>query len=188
MRSPDGQARDARGRLLDTERLRLREFRASDVDPLYRLNSDPRVMRYIGNGSIDTRESAERAVFRSMKYYRNYPGLGVWPAEDGTTGAFVGWFCLKYVPQTVEIEVGYRLAPDAWGRGYATEGARALLRYGFDELGLDRIIGLTHPDNAASQRVLQKAGLADAGWGRYYGRRLRLFVAAARSPLHATRA
>jgi ribosomal-protein-alanine N-acetyltransferase len=135
------------------------------------------VMRYIGDGSIDTRESAARAVSRSMKYYGNYPGLGVWPAEDGTTGTFVGWFCLKYVPQTVEIEVGYRLAPDAWGRGYATEGARALVRYGFDQLGLDRIIGLTHPDNAASQRVLQKAGLADAGWGRYYGRRLRLFVA-----------
>ena len=81
------------------------------------------------------------------------------------------------MPQTVEIEVGYRLAPGAWGHGLASEGARALVRYGFGELGLDRIIGLTHPDNAASQRVLQKAGLADAGWGRYYGRKLRLFAA-----------
>jgi RimJ/RimL family protein N-acetyltransferase len=63
------------------------------------------------------------------------------------------------------------------GRGYASEGARAVVRYGFSALGLDRIIGLTHPDNVASQRVLQKAGLADAGWGRYYNRRLRLFVA-----------
>jgi RimJ/RimL family protein N-acetyltransferase len=76
----------------------------------------------------------------------------------------------------VEIEVGYRLAPNAWGRGYATEGARAVVRYGFADLGLDRIIGLTHPDNAASQRVLQKAGLKDSGWGNYYRRRLRLFV------------
>jgi RimJ/RimL family protein N-acetyltransferase len=154
----------------------LREFCADDVDALHRLNSDPRVMRYIGDGSIDTREAAERAVTRSMKYYRNFPGLGVWPAEDREKGVFVGWFCLKYVPETVEIEVGYRLAPEVWGRGYASEGARALVRYGFNALGLDRIIGLTHPDNAASQRVLQKAGLADAGWGRYYGRRLRLFV------------
>jgi ribosomal-protein-alanine N-acetyltransferase len=163
------------GRLLATERLSLREFRPDDVERLYRLNSDARVMRYIGDGSTETRDATERAVKRSMRYYRNYPGLGVWPAED-ERGAFVGWFCLKYVPDTVEIEVGYRLAPKAWGRGYASEGARAIVRYGFDELGLDRIIGLTHPDNAASQRVLQKAGLEDAGWGRYYGRRLRLFV------------
>jgi len=163
-------------RLLATERLCLREFRAADADLLYRLDSDPRVMRYIGDGSIGTRSSVKAAVARSMRYYGMYPGLGVWPAEDSGTGDFVGWFCLKYVPQTVEIEVGYRLAPDAWGRGYATEGARALVRYGFAELGLQRIIGLTHPENAASQRVLQKAGLADAGWGEYYGRKLRLFV------------
>ena len=167
----------ATGRLLDTKRLRLREFRAADVDALYRLNSDRRVMRYIGNGSIDTRDMAERAVTRSMKYYSNYPGLGVWPAEERGSGAFVGWFCLKYVPATVEVEVGYRLAREAWGQGYASEGARAIVRYAFDKVGLDRIIGLTHPDNGASQRVLQKAGLVDAGWGRYYGRRLRLFVA-----------
>jgi ribosomal-protein-alanine N-acetyltransferase len=176
------------GRLLETKRLRLREFRVSDVDPLYRLNSDPRVMRYIGDGSIDTRASTEKAVSRSMKYYKNYPGLGVWPAESRESGAFVGWFCLKYVPETVEIEVGYRLAPEAWGLGLASEGARAVVRYGFDELGLERIIGLTHPDNAASQRVLQKAGLTDGGWGRYYGRRLRLFAAVARSPVPAARA
>ena len=91
--------------------------------------------------------------------------------------AIIGWFCLKYAPKTVDIEVGYRLLAEVWGRGLATEGARALVRYGFDELGLDRIIGVTHPDNAASQRVLVKAGLDDAGWGNYYGRELRLFVA-----------
>ena len=87
---------------------------------------------------------------------------------------------MKYVPDTVVIEVGYRLAPKAWGRGYATEGARAVVGYGFRELGLARIIGLTHPDNVASQRVLTKAGLVDAGWGEYYGRLLRLFAAASR--------
>jgi RimJ/RimL family protein N-acetyltransferase len=161
---------------LVSERLALRRFRGSDAELLYRLDSDPRVMRYIGNGSVGTRASVSAAVSRSIRYYGTYPGLGVWPAEDRETGGFVGWFCLKYVPQTVEVEVGYRLSPDVWGRGYATEGARALVRYGFADLGLDRIIGLTHPDNAASQRVLQKAGLSDSGWGQYYGRRLRLFV------------
>jgi len=164
-------------RLLDTERLRLREFRAADTEALYRLDSDPRVMRYIGDGSIGTRASVAGALARARKYYRVYPGLGAWPAEARATGAFIGWFCLKYVPKTVEVEVGYRLLPEAWGHGYATEGARALVRRGFQDLGLHRIIGLTHPDNIASQRVLRKAGLRDAGWGRYYGRELRLFAA-----------
>jgi RimJ/RimL family protein N-acetyltransferase len=164
--------------LLDTERLTLREFHAGDAEKLYRLDSDPRVMRYIGVGSVGTRASVAGALARATKYYRVYPGLGVWPAEERASGAFIGWFCLKYVPKTVEVEVGYRLLPEAWGRGYATEGARALVRHGFADLGLHRIIGLTHPDNVASQRVLQKAGLRAAGLGHYYGRDLRLFAAA----------
>ncbi len=187
--------------LLDTGHLTLREFRAADVDPLYRLDSEPRVMRYIGDGSVATRASVAGAVARAAKYYRNFPGLGVWPAEERATGTFIGWFCLKYVKgqtpfsgkpgrtagrvgktgsdQTLDIELGYRLLPGAWGRGYATEGARAVVRYGFVDLGLFRIIGLTHPGNLASHRVLQKAGLRDAGWGRYYERDLRLFAATA---------
>jgi RimJ/RimL family protein N-acetyltransferase len=171
--------------VLVTERLALREFRPGDAEALYRLDSDPRVMRYIGNGSVGTRAAVVAAVTRSMRYYGTYPGLGVWPAEDRVSGEFIGWFCLKYVPDTVEVEVGYRLAPSAWGRGYATEGARGVVRHGFTDLGLSRIIGLTHPDNAASQRVLRKAGLTDAGWGNYYRRRLRLFVAEAQDlPTH----
>lgn len=167
-------------RLLLTERLALRELSAGDVGTLYAMHSDPRVMRYIGDGSVATRASTDAWAARWMAYYGTYPGLGLWPAEARTSGAVLGWFCLIYVPGTVEIEVGYRLAPEAWGRGYATEGARAVVAYGFRQLGLERIIGLTHPDNVASQRVLAKAGLADAGWGNYYERRLRLFVAKAR--------
>ena len=64
-----------------------------------------------------------------------------------------------------------------WNQGFATEGATQLVRYGLDDLGLHRIIGITHRDNAASQRVLQKAGLRPDGWGRYYGQRLRVFAA-----------
>jgi RimJ/RimL family protein N-acetyltransferase len=164
---------------LETGRLSLREFRADDADNLYRLDRDPRVMRYIGDGSVGTRASVATALARAAIHYRNYPGLGVWPAEDRMSGEFVGWFCLKYAPKTVEVELGYRLLPQAWGYGYATEGAHALVRYAFEALGLYRIIGLTHPGNTASQRVLQKAGLRDAGWGRYYDRDLRLFVAEA---------
>src|SRR4029077_12564650 len=118
----------------------------------------------------------DAAMKRMQRLYPLYPGLGNWRAQRRDTGKFIGWFSLKYIPDTVEIEVGYRLSPEAWGQGYATEGARELVRYGFDELGLERIIGITHPDNAASQRVLMKCGMAPSGWGRYYGYRVRRFV------------
>jgi RimJ/RimL family protein N-acetyltransferase len=162
---------------MQTMRIDLREFTANDAEDLYRLHSDPRVMRYIANGRPDTREDIARILERVPKVYRAYHGLGTWRASRRDTGDFIGWFTFKYVPDTCEIEVGYRLLHEAWGQGFATEGATELVRYGFDDLGLMRIIGLTHPGNRASQRVLMKAGLADRGWGHYYGRRLRLFVA-----------
>ena len=159
-----------------TQRLALRRFCADDVDEVYRLDRDPRVMRYIGDGSVRTREEVALTLARASRYYRNYPGLGVWAAEERASRRFIGWFCLKYMPNTADVEVGYRLLPEAWGKGYATEGASALVRYGFETLGLYRIIGVTHPGNTASQRVLRKAGLRDAGTTRYWEREVRLFA------------
>jgi len=164
---------------LETLRLELREFVAADRPDLERLDTDPRVMKYIGSGRVSTPDEIAGAIRRVCRAYRLYPGLGSWRAARRDTGEAIGWFSLKYIPDTVEIEVGYRLLPEAWGQGFATEGATELVRYGFDDLGLERIIGITHPDNAASQRVLQKAGLKDAGWGHYYGWRVRLFAAQA---------
>jgi [ribosomal protein S5]-alanine N-acetyltransferase len=162
---------------LQTLRLELREFVAGDFDDLYRLDRDPRVMQFIRDGRLSTRDEIAATMKRVARNYPLYPGLGSWRASRRDTGAFIGWFALKYVPRTVDVEVGYRLLHDAWGLGFATEGACALVDYGFDDLGLDRIIGVTHKDNFASQRVLLKAGLDDRGWGRYYGKRLRLFAA-----------
>ena len=161
---------------LETLRLAMREFVPSDFDDLYRLDSDPRVMKYI-TGKPATREETQAAVRRITRYYRLYPNLGAWYTVRRDTGKFIGWFSLKYAGKSPDVEIGYRLLPDAWGQGFATEGATAMYQYGFDDLGLDRIIGVTDPGNKASQRVLMKAGLADAGWGRYYDSRLRLFAA-----------
>ena len=162
---------------MQTLRLDLREFRSSDFDALLELDSDPRVMKYINGGKPSQPDEIRAALRRVANHYRCCYGLGVWHATRRDTQRFVGWFCLKYPPRSCDIEVGYRLRHDAWGQGFATEGATELLRYGFDDLGVDRIIGVTHPRNRASQRVLMKAGLADRGWGRYYDKRLRLFVA-----------
>jgi RimJ/RimL family protein N-acetyltransferase len=175
--SRDGAVRDGREPWLLTLRLALFEIARHHGNELYELDADPRVMQYIGAGHASTREQIDEVMRRLPRAYALYPGLGTWRATRRDDGDFIGWFALKYIPGTAEIEVGYRLRYGAWGSGYATEGARALVAYGFDDLGLHRIVGLTHPDNAASRQVLLKAGLADIGWGHYYSRRVRVFEA-----------
>ncbi|HEY7787470.1 MAG TPA: GNAT family N-acetyltransferase [Casimicrobiaceae bacterium] len=160
-----------------TRRLALSGITQRHGNELYELDADPRVMRYIGSGRASTREQIDDVMRRLPRAYALYPGLGTWRATRRDNGDFIGWFALKYIPGTAEVEVGYRLRHGAWGNGYATEGARNLVRYGFDELGLYRIVGVTHPENAASQQVLLKSGLDDIGWGHYYGRPVRLFEA-----------
>jgi RimJ/RimL family protein N-acetyltransferase len=162
---------------LQTLRLDLSEFVAGDFDEVLRLDSDPRVMKYIGDGSTSSREQVAAAMKRRARNYRLYPGLGNWRASRRDSGAFIGWFALNYIPGTADVEVGYRLRHDAWGRGFATEAARELVRYAFEDVGLERVLGLTHRDNTASQNVLMKCGLRPAGWGRYYNQRLRVFEA-----------
>ena len=158
-----------------TLRLALHEITRHHANELYELDADPRVMRYIGTGRASTREQVDAVMRRLPRAYSLYPGLGTWRATRRDSGDFVGWFALKYIPGTAQVEVGYRLRHGAWGSGFATEGARELVRYGFDDLGLHRIIGVTHPENSASQHVLRKIGLVDIGWGHYYGRALRVF-------------
>jgi RimJ/RimL family protein N-acetyltransferase len=162
---------------MQTLRLDLREFTRDDFDELLRLDSDPRVMKYIANGKPMSKKDVDATLARVLRYYRTHYGLGSWRASRRDNGAFIGWFTLKYCPPTCDVEIGYRLLYDAWGKGFATEGATELVRYGFDDLGLHKIIGVTHPGNRASQRVLMKAGLDDVGFQhKYYDRRLRVFV------------
>jgi RimJ/RimL family protein N-acetyltransferase len=162
---------------LETPRLALREFVPADLEALARLEANPLVARYVGNGRPMKRDAVVAGLARMRRYGMLYPDLGLWHASRRDSGAFIGWFALKYAGKSPDVEVGYRLHPEAWGNGYATEGATELVRFGFDTLTLDRIIGVTHPRNRASQRVLLKVGLRDVGYGRYYDRRLRLFVA-----------
>jgi [ribosomal protein S5]-alanine N-acetyltransferase len=162
---------------LETLRLAMREFTPADRSDLFALDTDPRVMKYIGDGKPSTRRQVDLLLRRILRYPTLYPDLGIWHTSRRDTGEFIGWFSLKYAGRSPDIEIGYRLLRNAWGQGFATEGATALAHFGFDDLGLHRIIGVTHPDNKASQNVLMKAGLADVGWGHYYNQHLRLFAA-----------
>jgi RimJ/RimL family protein N-acetyltransferase len=149
---------------LETERLLLRQFTDADVDNLFELDSDPAVMRFLNGGEPTPRAVIEREILpRFLRSYAWNDGYGYWAAIERTTGDFLGWFGFHPAEganaDAHEIALGYRLRRAAWGKGYATEGARALLRKGFDELGARRVIATTYQDNLASRRVMEKVGM-----------------------------
>jgi RimJ/RimL family protein N-acetyltransferase len=151
--------------LLETGRLRLRRFVPADADLLGALDADPEVMRYITYGQPTPRSAyVETYLPRWFAIYQAQPGLGYFAAERRDTGEFLGWLHLRddrIEPEYVEL--GYRLKRSAWGHGYATEGARALLAHGFNGLGLARISARTLLGNRASQHVMEKCGLRRVG-------------------------
>lgn len=157
--------------IVETERLYLRAFVPEDAEMIYRLNSDPDVMRHMPDHAKAnaSRESAERMVERSMSSYEAHPGLGIWPTCLREDDACIGWTCLKQLDDTDEIELGYRFFPEHWGKGLATEISREVVRYGFEDLGLQCIVGITHPENAASRRVLEKVGFRYERDAHHYG-------------------
>ncbi len=147
---------------LETERLVLREFTERDVDNLVELDADPEVMHFITGGQPTPREDVEQVILpRWLRYYAESPGLGFWAAEEKATGHFLGWFHFRpgegHPPD--EPELGYRLHRSAWGKGYATEGCRALIDKGFGEHGVRRVLAETMVVHTASRRVMEKSGL-----------------------------
>jgi RimJ/RimL family protein N-acetyltransferase len=143
----------------ETERLRLRRLTGEDGEILFVLDSDPAVMRFINGGKPISREVIEtRNLPWLLDQHRD--GFGVWVANERATGELIGRFSLRLDEGDLKkVELGYRLRPSAWGKGYATEGSRALVDKGFSELGAERIYATTMTVNAASRRVLEKVGL-----------------------------
>ncbi|MFF7637816.1 GNAT family N-acetyltransferase [Kitasatospora sp. NPDC008050] len=145
-----------------TPRLRLRSWQPTDLAPLAELNADPGVMRYIADGSVLTREQSEQQLLRFQRFW-DERGFGLHPVELRESGEFLGWVGLAapvFLPEIMPaVEIGWRLAPRAWGHGYATEAARVVLAHAFGELGLERIVSICHVDNHASARVMTKLGL-----------------------------
>jgi RimJ/RimL family protein N-acetyltransferase len=147
---------------LETDRLILRRFTIADADNLVSLDADPDVMRFITGGIPTSREEIQNEVLPAfLAYYQRYEGCGFWAAIEKATGEFLGWFHFRPRPDAApgEVELGYRLRKSAWGRGYATEGSRALIRRGFTESGVQRVTAEAMAVNQASRRVMEKAGL-----------------------------
>jgi RimJ/RimL family protein N-acetyltransferase len=140
-----------------TPRLLLRGWREDDLQPFAAMNAMSDVTRYL-RGPL-TAEQSDDLVQRIERHW-DERGFGLWAAELRNDGRFVGFIGLSvptFLPAVLPaVEVGWRLAPDVWGQGLATEGGLASIRYGFGTLGLDRIVSIIHPDNIASRRVAEK--------------------------------
>lgn len=153
--------------ILETRRLCLRQFESSDLDQLFALYSDPAIVKYIPDAPRNYQEAQEE-----LEWFRQghpqHPELGLWATLHKETGRFIGRCGL--LPWTLdgqfEIEVAYTLAREFWGQGLGTEAAQGILRYGFEQLHLPRLICLIDQDNVASVRVAQNIGMAFERTGR----------------------
>lgn len=152
--------------LLETERLVLRRLVSADAELLFELDSDPEVRRYVHAGSPDLSRIRDEVLPRMTAYYDHHDDLGFWAAEEKSTEAFVGWFCLRPEAGTAgggDPELGFRLRRQVWGRGLATEAARGLVEKAFAEPGASRVVAVTLVENRAAQRVLEKVGFDRTG-------------------------
>jgi RimJ/RimL family protein N-acetyltransferase len=135
---------------IETARLRMRPITLADVDLLVALDSDPEVMRYISGGKPSSRSETERIVQRSLGHR--------WLGFERDTGELVGWFGIR--PSTAKSrELGYRLRREMWGKGYATEGSRALIEIAFAQPGIELVRAETMAVNTRSRAVMERCGL-----------------------------
>jgi RimJ/RimL family protein N-acetyltransferase len=148
---------------LETERLILRGWRDDDLDAYAALCADPEVMRWHGNGEPRSREEAAEQLAGFRRHWDEH-GFGLWCAtrkdgDDGSIG-FIGLAIPTFLPEVMPaVEIGWRLERKSWGQGLATEGARRVLPFAFDTLGLDRIVSITRPKNRNSWNVMEKLGM-----------------------------
>lgn len=165
--------------MIETSRLFIRPIADTDFSEVFRLMSDPEVMKHIRPATDNTEEVRGR-MDAWEHYTRANPGLGVFWVEWKSDGAFVGYVVARHVdfnPATGEYEVGYTIAPEQWGKGLATEITQALCRYVFDRFGPEYIVAFTAFENQPSVHVLKKAGFEEVGERDIYGgsKELRLY-------------
>lgn len=145
---------------LRTERLVLREWRDEDLEPFAVLNADPEVMRFMPK--LLSRDECATRIQNIREHFRDH-GFGLWAVEVCNVTPLIGFVGLSIprfeMPFTPCVEIGWRLAREAWGQGFATEAARAAVVFGFNELGLQEIVSFTVPENVRSRRVMERLGM-----------------------------
>lgn len=148
---------------VDTSRLHLRRWREADREPFAAINADPAVMEYFP--ALQSRAESDASIDAWQEHFAAR-GWGFWAAELIDSGEFIGFVGLSVpryaLPFSPCVEIGWRLARAYWGRGLATEAARASLRVGFERLGLEEIVALTALDNRRSRAVMERIGMRNA--------------------------
>ena len=142
--------------IIETERLIIRPFNMEDIGPAYVMNLDPEVGQYTGDGGVVSKKEIERRIVEDVLGDYVKHGFGRLAVELKGENKFIGFTGLKYLEDMNEVDLGYRFMKEYWGIGIATESAMASVKYGFDTLGLKRIIAMALPENEASIRVLEK--------------------------------
>ncbi len=169
-----------------TARLLLRAWTPADGEALFKILQEEDILRYFPNPKPPEKSTAEAYIDRHLAQWERF-GYGHWAVVTPADGRVVGWNGLEYLPELGEVEVAYLLSHAVWGRGYATEVAKAAIHFGFEQAGLKQIIGLVHPDNAASIRVFEKCGLKFADQLRLWGMEiLRYRIGQAAYPTRST--
>ena len=143
--------------IVETDRLGMREFSPQDAEEMYALNEDWEVIKYTGDVAFESVEETKEFLKNYSDYKRN--GFGRWIVELKETKEILGWCGLKR-HQSGAVDIGYRFSQKNWGKGYASESAKACLKYGFEVLKLDEIIANADDDNKKSIRVFDKIGLS----------------------------
>lgn len=155
--------------MFETEKLILRKFEESDVEAVFAMRSDADLMRFI-------REPQNRQeTINWLKLVSSHwedEKIGFCAVIEKSSGKLIGWCGLWVLKETKETEVGYAIAKGFWGKGFASEAARAFLKYGFVELNLEKIVAVARPENTASRRVMEKLGMSYDYIGEFYGRQL----------------
>jgi RimJ/RimL family protein N-acetyltransferase len=146
-----------RGVELETDRLKLRMWRESDLGAYAHMCADPMVMQYLGSGAVFTRADAWRSIAFFMGHWE-MRGYGHWAVEEKATGRMIGRIGFLKPEGWPAFEIGWTLAQHAWGKGFAIEGARTALQYAFTELDQPHVISLIHPENIRSIKVAERLG------------------------------
>ena len=142
--------------IIETERLLIRPFTVEDIEPSYAMNLDAEVSKYTADGGVVSKAEIERRIKENVfGDYEKY-GYGRLAVELKSEGKFIGFTGLKYLKDLDEVDLGYRFMKEYWGKGIATESARAIVKFGFEDLMLKRLVAMVLPENIGSINVLEK--------------------------------
>jgi RimJ/RimL family protein N-acetyltransferase len=153
---------------LTTPRIILRAFNSHEITGLHQILLNPSVLRYFPPSDPLSFAKVQRLVERQQKHWDGH-GFGWWALSLADSDQLLGWCGLNFLPETNEVELKYLLAEAFWGKGIATEASKASLKYALMYTEIDPIIGLVHPENIASQRVLEKVGMSLVERKHYFG-------------------